>query len=786
MAGLDLDLVGLGRQGAVLLHRDDLQEILPDLRGHQETRCQRKRDAGRDATAQRRQEGEGAATVVDADRISHEDPAANFADAGLRRDAADIDAGIGHTRERRRLGARKAVIAHHAAVFLQPYRLQAVRGRHHGVAHEDDLGPGRQAGGRNCQLDRRIERVVAQLEPERGGKREPWRHTGWQVGFRERIDRHRRVIAECARRHGDDQAAGPLDDSSPGADRPLAGGGHFFHLHRDDAFGHAVDHGDVGRPDRQAGQQAVGAHRDDVGVGHEILCAGGRGSQREFFLQPGQNLPCAAAGESHRARVDFQTGDVEELLLQVHREPDAEGGGGLQAVAGDLDDAAAIGLGREATGRADGQRAGIGGLEMQVGGRQCHPLLVSEVSDDVQQMLFTTGQTELAFAEVEVDQRCVAHVEAHEHRCRGVEAVIGRQGDASLQAAVPGVGVENHGLPVARHAGRAVLRADDTQVERIALRVADEAEDRLGRLQVDVGHERLRRNRRRHVGGKTKRLEEELAVAGIHAAVAVRISRRVVARVTAAGAQCQVDGLAVQAIDHAVERGVPGHRELQAIGAGRCAADIQHLQTRLRDAEQRIRAVALRACDQRRQAVDRRQRRRQGLDTRTFDHDAQVQSAAGTGAHFARPHDETEPLGGARAVRTVIGSVQIVQRAAEVRGQRSQRRMVAVLDHTSAAAAHDTQQVCVVQRVAVGGRRFLHQLAHPGQVAVFIVVDILVAVGRDHPHDAAVRIRHGADRCAVRREDAAIGHRQLHAVGVHDLAHALRRADAVQCSVRRT
>ena len=144
-------------------------------------------------------------------------------------------------------------------------------------------------------------------------------------------------------------------------------------------------------------------------------------------------------------------------------------------------------------------------------------------------------------------------------------------------------------------------RADDAQVEGIAFGIADQTAERLGRRQIDVGLERLRGHSRSLVGCVAKRLEVELAVAGIDAAVVVDIRRRDVTRIASNRAQRQIDGLAIESVHLAVTGGVACHCELQTIGSRCCAGDFQQLQAGLGDAEQCIGTCAVRAGNQRRQ-----------------------------------------------------------------------------------------------------------------------------------------------------------------------------------------
>ena len=129
--------------------------------------------------------------------------------------------------------------------------------------------------------------------------------------------------------------------------------------------------------------------------------------------------------------------------------------------------------------------------------------------------------------------------------------------------------------------------------------------------------------------------------------------------------------------------------------------------------------------------------------------------------------------------------LQVIQGAAQVGGQCRQGRIAVVFDRAAPRPADHAQQMRIVQGITVIRRGFLHQLAHAGQVAVVIQINVLVAVWRDHAGDATASVGDIADRFAILREDAAVGDCQLDAVGILDLAHALGGADAIQRTVGR-
>ena len=192
------------------------------------------------------------------------------------------------------------------------------------------------------------------------------------------------------------------------------------------SFSNAVDDGQVGRALGKGSDQAVGGDRNDGRIGDEVPRAGDGGAEAVVLLWPGQHLARATDQQRDRLRIRIQADRVEVLLIFVGGYTDAEGGGRLNTMAGHLDDAAAIGQGGDAAIRRNSQRVRVGRQEAHIRRRQKHILLVGEVAHDLQQLLLATSQVELARAEVEIDQRCIADVEADEYWRRRVEAIIDR------------------------------------------------------------------------------------------------------------------------------------------------------------------------------------------------------------------------------------------------------------------------------------------------------------------------------------------------------------------------
>ena len=297
-----------------------------------------------------------------------------------------------------------------------------------------------------------------------------------------------------------------------------------------------------------------------------------------------------------------------------------------------------------------------------------------------------------------------------------------------------------------------------------------------------MGREGLRGDGRRQVGRSPQRLEVELAIAGIHATVMVDIRCRIEGRVAGDGAHRQVDRLAVETVHHTVLRHIAGHGEMDPVGARGGASHFQHLQPGLRDAEHRVGAAGLGPRDHRRQAGNLRNLR---LGVGPFHDHAEVQGSTRAGRDFTWTHHEAQVVRSSGRKRAVVRLVQVFQCATEIRGQGLQGRLRAISNNTAARPTHHTEQVRIIQRISVVGGSLLGEPAHTGQVAVVVQVDIGVAIGRNHLGNSSLAIRHGTDRGAIGREDAAVGDRQPHAVGVHDLAHALRRANAVHGAIGR-
>ncbi len=502
------------------------------------------------------------------------------------------------------------------------------------------------------------------------------------------------------------------------------------------------------------------------------------GRRVQVHLRPPlhDHLPADAWQQGNRVGVGIDAEVVRERLERRLRLAHRDGGRCTDPVTRDAQHRGAIAQADQLATAVQCRDRRIGHPGLHIGQRKLHILLVLEITAQLHQPLVTG--TDLRHPEIKIDahQPCIAHIDAQCGR-RGLrETVVGIDGHRRGTRKT-GIGREVQRASVAPHAHCAVRGADDSDIERIAFGIRDQAVEVPVDVEIDVGPAHRRIDHGAGIGRITQRREQQLRVAGPQRSVTVEVCGPVVSTsATQFGQQGSVSRIDLRIAVH-----VTGNEQLERVLPGTAAANTQQVERRAIDAIERERTSILDTTRDRGVPQQLGQRRVEGRSVRCRHDHTEQHGTTGRQQNLAVTCCETVEMLFTCSERGSARRGQIPQCSTQVGFDRCHLDRIAVGDRlTHHRTGGKRQPMRRRLRVPVAQRARRLEVAYRTQVAVDVIaVQEGAPVRCRQLAQCTPRVAHPAQRLVPRTGDPRVTDGEVHAVVEHDAGDAASSVDLV-------